>query len=264
MNTRINSSISITERMQNSIWTKLNYQLFGKGPQATAGVDGSAFLYINEESRGKKGPELQLSFFSSLPYFNPFNLRKEVVDEYLAPHANVDGFSTALKNTRPRFRGELKLKSSDPFDYPSLNPRYLSHPEDIRELIGGIRIWERLMETPTFQGFGVSFDDKKLSFCSEHEFRSDAYWECFISLITTTSYHPCCTAKMESSSDPSAVFDPHLKVKGIKNLRIVDTSVFPNVTVGNTQAPTVMVAEKIADEIRGIDSVKRFRKQLGL
>ena len=69
---------------------------------------------------------------------------------------------------------------------------------------------------------------------------------------------------MGSSSDPSAVFDPHLKVKGIKNLRIVDTSVFPNVTVGNIQAPTVMVAEKIADEIRGIDSVKRFRKQLGL
>ena len=146
MNTRINSSISITERMQNSIWTKLNYQLFGKGPQATAGVDGSAFLYVNEESRGKKGPELQLSFFSSLPYFNPFNLRKEVVDEYLAPHANVDGFSTALINTRPRFREELKLKSSDPFDYPSLNPRYLSHPKTYENLLGeyefGSDLWK--------------------------------------------------------------------------------------------------------------------------
>ena len=61
-----------------------------------------------------------------------------------------------------------------------------------------------------------------------------------------------------------SVVDPELKVKGIKRLRVVDTSVFPNVTVGNTQAPTIMAAERAADMIRGIDTVKEFRRKLGL
>lgn len=262
MNSKIKTPISITDNLKESLWTKIQYHIFGKGPLTVAGSDGSAFLYLNEANRGKRSVELQIVFFSSYVHTNPFGFKQEMVDEYLGKDGNVDGFTTILLNTRPRFRGELKLKSSDPFDHPSMNPRYLSDPKDVKELLGGIRIWERLMETQAYKSLGVNIEDVKISSCSQHKFRSDDYWECFIRHIATTTYHPCCTVKMGPQSDPAAVVDPQLHVKGIKGLRVVDTSIFPNVTVGNTQAPTLMVAEKIADDIRGIDSVKDFRRRL--
>ena len=263
LNTKINSSFAITDELKNSVWSKLEFLLFGKGPLTVSGADGSAFLYTNESNRGKRSVELQIVFFSSLVKDNKFNFKQELVDEYMTYKNNTHGFTTILFSTRPRFRGELKLKSSDPFDYPSMNPRYLSDKEDMQELIRGARIWEKIMQTPAFQSLGVKFEDTKISSCSGHQFRSDAYWECFIRHIATTSYHPCCTVKMGAVSNPSAVVDPRLRVKGIKGLRVVDTSIFPNVTVGNTQAPTVMVAEKAADIIRGINTVKEFRRNLG-
>ena len=259
---RINSSLSITDNVKNSLWTKLKFSLFGKGPLTVSGSDGSAFLYLDESNRGKRSVELQIVFFSAYLHDNFLNLKNELVDEYYGKHGNIEGFTTILVSTRPKFRGELKLKSKDPFDYPSLNPRYLSNPEDVTELIGGLRIWEKLMQTRTMKSLAVDLDEAKISFCSQYEFRTDAYWECFIRHLATTSYHPCCTVKMGADQDPTVVLDPQLRVKGIKGLRVVDTSVFPNVTVGNTQAPTIMIAEKIADVIRGIDSVLDIRKQL--
>ena len=262
MSSKINSSLGITDNLLNSIWTKIKYYMFGKGPLTVAGSDGSAFLYLDKENRGKRSVELQIVFFSSYVHENPFRFKQELVDEYFGKDGNIDGFSTILVSTRPRFRGELKLKSKDPFDYPSINPRYLSHQKDVDDLIGGIRIWENLMKTEAFRSLGVNIDETKISVCSQHKFQSDAYWECFIRHIATTSYHACCTVKMGALSDPTAVVDTKLHVKGITGLRVVDTSIFPNVTVGNTQAPTVMVAEKIADDIRDIDSVNDIRQRL--
>ena len=260
--TRINSSLSITQTLLDSMWTKLNFLIWGKGPISIAGSEGTAFLYLDEANRGKRSVQLQIVFLSSFLYDNFINMKEELIKEYFGKDGNVDGFTTVLLNTRPRFRGEVKLKSNDPFDYPSMNPRYLSDPEDVNELISGVRIWEKIMQTSTFKSLGVTLDQAKISFCSQHVFRTDAYWECFLRHVATTSYHPCCTVKMGAISDPTSVLDPQLRVKGIKGLRVVDTSIFPNVTVGNTQAPTIMVAEKIADVIRGIDSVKEIRKKL--
>ena len=262
MNSVINASISITDEVKNSIWSKLKFYLFGKGPLTVSSVGGSAFLYLDESNRGKRSVELQLGFFTSLVDANKFNIKDELVDEYMTFEDNIHGITTCLANTRPRFRGELKLKSNDPFDHPSINPRYFSNKMDMFDLIRGVRLWEKIMQTPAFQSLGVKFEDTKISSCSQHLFRTDAYWDCFIRHIATTCYHPCCTVKMGAISNPSAVVDPQLRVKGVKGLRVVDTSVFPNVTAGNTQAPTVMVAEKAADMIRGIDSVSDFRRKL--
>ena len=107
-------------------------------------------------------------FFSNLVKDNKFNFKQELVDEYMTYKNNTHGFTTTLLSTRPRFRGEVKLKSNDPFDYPSMSPRYLSNKEDIQEFIRGPRIWEKLMQTPTFQSLGAKFEDTKISSCSEH------------------------------------------------------------------------------------------------
>ena len=123
----------------------------------------------------------------------------------------------------------MKLKSNDQFDYPSMNPIHLSDKEGIQKLIRRARIWEKLMQTPTFQSLGVKLEDTKISSCSEHQFHSDTYWECFIHHIPTSSCHPCCTVKMGAVSNPSAVVDPQLQVNGIKGLRVENTSIFLNV-----------------------------------
>ena len=262
MFTRINSPISITTNLQDSFLSKIKYNLFGTGPLSVGGADGSGFFYIDETKRGKTYADIQFILFSVFIDGNYFKFRDDVAKEHLAPTPNEDGFNIVVSPTHPKSRGTIKLKTTDPFDYPVLDPKYLTDKRDIDEFIAGIRIWEKYMETPTMKKLGVSFDQSKMSFCSEHKFRSDAYWECYVRHLAVTVYHHSCTCKMGAENDPTSVLDPELRVIGIKGLRVVDASVFPNVTSGNTNAPTIMVAEKAADLIRGIDSVRKFRENL--
>lgn len=169
---------------------------------------------------------------------------------------------TAVIVTHPKSKGAVTLSSADPFDAPLLDPQYLTDQRDVQEFIAGIRIWEKFVETPTMRGLGTNVEHGKISFCSQHEFRSDAYWECVTRHLAVTVYHHSGTCKMGSANDPNSVVDPQSRVKGIKDLRVVDASILPNVTSGNTNAPTIMVAEKISDAIRGIDSVKEIRNKL--
>ena len=109
---------------------------------------------------------------------------------------------------------------------------------------------------------GAQIDQAQVSFCAERVFRSDEFWECYTRHLAVSAYHQSGTCKMGTENDKTAVVDPQLRVKGVNNLRVVDASIFPNVTAGNTNAPVVMVAEKIADIIRGTDSVKDIRDKL--
>ena len=156
----------------------------------------------------------------------------------------------------------IKLRSDDPYDYPVIDPLYLTHKDDIDGFIAGIRIWEKIVETTTMREIGAHIDQAQVSFCAEHVFRSDEFWECYTRHLAVNAYHQTGTCKMGTEKDKTAVVDPQLRVKGVNNLRVVDASIFPNVTAGNTNAPVVMAAEKIADIIRGTDSVKAIRDKL--
>nr|KAG5706356.1 hypothetical protein BaRGS_033117 [Batillaria attramentaria] len=115
---------------------------------------------------------------------------------------------------------------------------------------------ERVSTTPTLQRLGAKLVDKPVKACADkHQFDSDDYWRCHIRHTITTCYHPVGTCKMGDGKDPSTVVDSQLRVKGIGGLRVVDASVMPKVVSGNTNAPTIMIAEKAADMIRGIKSV---------
>ena len=262
MFTKINQSISLTVNSLDNWWTKLQYLLLGTGPLGKSSLDVSGFLYTDETKRGKTYPDVQFIFFSILPGRDIFNFRDEVVKEQLAKHPNEHGFMTVVSLTHPRSRGTITLKSSDPFDYPAIDPQYLTDKSDVSEFIAALRTWEKFIETPTMQQLGAKVEHGKISFCSQHKFQSDAYWECVTRHLALTVYHHSGTCKMGSANDPSSVVDPQLRVKGIKGLRVVDASVFPNVTAGNTNAPVIMVAEKISDMIRGKDTVKEFRNKL--
>ena len=262
MFSKINQPVSLTMNSLDTWWTKLQYLLFGAGPLSKPTLDVSGFFYTDATKRGKTYPDIQFIFFSILPDADIFNLRDEVVKEQMAKDTNEHGFMTAVSLTHPKSKGTITLKSSDPFDYPAINPQYLTDDRDISEFIAALQLWEKFIETSTMQKLGTKVEHGKISFCSQHKFRSVAYWECVTRHLAVTVYHHSGTCKMGSANDPSSVVDPQLRVKGIKGLRVVDASVFPNITAGNINAPVTMVAEKISDMIRGKDTVKEFRNKL--
>lgn len=262
MFTKINSSISLTQNLLENWWTKLQYKLFGSGSLGKSSLDGSGFFYADETKRGKSYVDIQFIFISQLPNVNFFNYKDEVVKEQMAKTPNDNGFSTVVSASHAKSKGTITLRSTDPFDYPIIDPQYLTDQRDIDDFIAALRIWEEFIETPTMQRLGAKVEHAKISFCSQHKFRSDAFWECVVRHLAVTEYHHCGTCKMGGKADPTAVVDPQLRVRGIKGLRVVDASVIPNVTSGNTNVPVIMIAEKASDMIRGIDSVKDFRNKV--
>jgi choline dehydrogenase len=260
--TKINKPISLSDDLINSFWTRFSYNLLGTGPLSIPGSEGSVFFYNDQSKRGKTSAGVQIIIYSKFMVENDFNIKNSFAEELFAEHGNIEGFNFIVSITNPKSRGTIRLKSSDPFDYPLIDPQYLTDKRDVENFIGGIRLWEWFMQTTTMEELGVDMNQMKLSFCSQHKFRSDDYWECFVRHLAITVYHHSSTCKMGADEDETAVVDSKLRVKGIKGLRVVDASVFPTVTSGNINAPVIMVAKKAADMIRGIDSVKYIREKM--
>ncbi|CAG2206798.1 unnamed protein product [Mytilus edulis] len=177
-------------------------------------------------------------------------------------NANIDASMVILPTLiHPKSRGEIRLKSTDPFDHPEIDPHYLEQKDDVNVLIEGIRVAQKLVKTKVLQKFGakeanlIALNSK----CSHTEYDSDAFWECGIRNGGQTVYHPTSTCRMGATNDPTAVVDSQLRVKGIAGLRVVDASVMRNIPSGNTNAPSIMIGEKASDMIRGKDTVADIR-----
>ncbi|KAL4217456.1 hypothetical protein ACF0H5_023906 [Mactra antiquata] len=260
--TAINQSLSLKLGDLASSWTSWQYYLFKTGPLSMTTLDGSAFLYSDKSKRETSAPDLQVIFFNFLLTENLLGWADSVANDLVKNFDSEYGFNSDLCLTHPYSHGTLTLRSDDPFDPPKINPNFFSDDRDIKTMIAGIRIWEKYIETETMKALGVDINKRKLSACAQYEFRSDDYWECYIRYTTNTEYHHSCTCRMGGLNDSLAVVDPELRVKGITGLRVVDASVFHEVTAGNTNAPTVMVAEKAADMIRGKDTVAEYRDRV--
>jgi choline dehydrogenase-like flavoprotein len=146
---------------------------------------------------------------------------------------------------QPTSRGFVRLRSVDPGDKPIIKPSYLSTDEDRRVAADSIRVARRIVAQPALAsykpveylpGAGIGSDDAALIRAAGD--------------IGTTIFHPVGTAKMGRATDPFAVVDDRLRVIGVERLRVVDASVMPTITSGNTNAPTMMIAEKGAAMIR--------------
>ena len=151
---------------------------------------------------------------------------------------------------RPKSRGKVLLKDSDPSSLPLIYPNYFDHPDDVKVLVEGAKIGYEMSQTGTMRLLNATLNENGPPECLELGFLSDEYWECQIRRYTMTIYHPVGTAKMGPQSDPMAVVDNRLRVYGIKNLRVVDASIMPTITTGNTNAPVIMIAEKASDMIK--------------
>ncbi len=177
-------------------------------------------------------PDIQLHF---IPGLVDDHGRKKHLGGGITCHACV---------LRPKSRGSVKLASNDPQAAPAIDPNFLADQDDLHRLIKGARIMDRILAAPAFDGV------KGASLYLE-EPASDAALTEDIRNRSDTIYHPVGTCRM--GRDEKAVTDPQLRVNGVSGLRVVDASVMPFVVSGNTNAPTIMIAEKAADMIKGAD-----------
>jgi choline dehydrogenase-like flavoprotein len=161
------------------------------------------------------------------------------LDKFGEPLHPFPAFTASVANLRPTSRGTLTLKSADPAQAPAIKPNYLSTPEDRRVAADSIRVTRKIVAQPALRKYapveylpGAQVGD------------DEAALEKAAGDIGTTIFHPVGTAKMGRDDDPRAVVDARLRVFGIAGLRVIDASVMPSITSGNTNSPTMMIAEK--------------------
>ena len=154
------------------------------------------------------------------------------------------GYGVHVCYLYPKSRGEIKLRSNDPRDLVSIDPNYLAHPDDQKVMIEGVRRARKILAAPAFYPY------QSWEMGPGPEAQSDEQILAFIRKKSETIYHPIGTCKMGDVNDVMTVVDSELKVKGIKGLRVVDASVMPTLVGGNTNAPTIMIAERCADLIK--------------
>ena len=150
------------------------------------------------------------------------------------------GYSCHVCVLRPHSRGSVRLQSRDPLDAPLIDPAFLSDERDTALMVEGAKKLRTIMQAPALQ----SYRGKEIYTA---DIQTDAQWEGFIRERADTIYHPVGTCKMGAAHDPMAVLDAQLRVKGIPGLRVIDASAMPTLVSGNTNAPTIMLAEKAAD-----------------
>ena len=151
-------------------------------------------------------------------------------------------FTASVCQLRPESKGSVEIVSSDPFAYPKITPNYLSTPVDRQVAIDAIKTARAIAQAPSLR------DEIVEEFVPGEQYQTDEELLEAARRFSETIYHPTCTCKM--GVDDSSVVDPRLRVYGVRNLRVVDASIMPELTSGNTNAPTIMIAEKAADMIK--------------
>ena len=210
--------------------TGLNYLLRGQGPGRQNFLEAGAFLKSRPDL---DRPDLQLHCVLAIMKDHG----KTVIEK--------DGFSVHVCQLRPESRGEVALRSADPFDDPAILANYLATDEDRRALREGVKMVRALVE-------GAAMDAVRgEEFQPGEAIQSDADLDAWIRETSETIYHPVGTCRMGAAGDDLAVVDETLCVHGLKGLRVVDASVMPTLVGGNTNGPTIMIAEKAADMILG-------------
>lgn len=206
----------------------LQYAWSRSGPMSMAPSQLGAFTRSSPE---RPHPNVQY-------HVQPLSL-----DAFGEPLHRFDAFTASVCNLNPTARGSVRLKSPRPEDPPSILPNYLSTPEDRRVAADSLRLTRRIAAQPAL----AAFQPKEVK--PGPEWQTDEDLARLAGDIGTTIFHPVGTCRMGRDDDPAAVVDSRLRVRGLAGLRIADASVMPTITSGNTNSPTLMIAERAAQWI---------------
>jgi choline dehydrogenase len=165
--------------------------------------------------------------------------------------AREHGFQAHVGPMRSRSMGWVRLGSSEPRDPPRICFNYMSRPEDWQEMRACVRLTREIFAQPAFDRY------RGREIQPGEAVVTDEQIDAFVRVKAQSAFHPCGTCRMGSVTDPKAVVDPQARVLGLDALRVVDSSIMPSITTGNLNAPTIMLAEKAADHIRGRPSLPR-------
>ncbi|GFN97925.1 hypothetical protein PoB_002443100 [Plakobranchus ocellatus] len=168
----------------------------------------------------------------------------------LQPPTGGRGFLLMPTALQLKSRGRLRLRSRDYQASPMIDPGFLTEESDVDRLVSSIRLTQAMIKTEPMRKIGAQLDDRKRPGCEDLLYDSDDYWRCYVRHFAATAHHGSGTCKMGSADDNTAVVDSRLRVKGIKSLRVADASIMPLVVSANTNAGTIMIAEKAADLIK--------------
>ena len=204
----------------------------GRGLGASNHFEAGGFI---RSRAGVRHPDIQFHFLPMAVAYDGSTLAKE------------HGFQAHVGPMRSKSRGSVRLKSPNPVEPPRIQFNYMSHPEDWIEMRACVRLTREIFAQRAFDPYRGR-EIKPGADCV-----SDEAIDAFVRDHVDTAYHPSCTCKMGSPVDPFAVVDPETRVIGVEALRVVDSSIMPSITNGNLNAPTIMLAEKAADMIRGLD-----------
>ena len=216
-------------RPHRTLWAVMQYLLFRQGPIASNLIDAGGFWYADTQARS---PDIQMHFVLG-----------SGLEHGLAKLKNA-GVTLNSCFSRPRSRGTVTLRDSDPRTPPVIDPNYWGDPYDREMSMRGFRLAREIMAQEAFRPFIL---------CERYpgpDVQSDGDIAAYARRVGKTDYHPVGTCKM--GTDELAVVDPVLKVRGLEGLRVIDSSVMPQLPSSNTNAPTIMVAEKGADHVRGL------------
>jgi choline dehydrogenase len=205
----------------------LNYILFRRGMLATPAVHAMASARSRPDV---PHPDIRLQM---LPFCNDM--------EKLGPHKK-SGITVSINNLFPKTRGEIRLRSADPTEKPVIDYRLYEHPEDLAVMREGLKLVDRLFDAEPLARHVVG-----RNFPPAGE-RTDDEWDALLRANSGIGFHPVSSCRMGAGEE--AAVDPQLRVRGVRGLRVIDASVMPTLPSANTNAPTIMIAEKGADLIK--------------
>lgn len=224
------TAYSMRKGLIKTLGVGMNYVFFNKGPGRQQFLESGAFL-------------------RSRPDLDRPDLQIHCVLAIMQDHGKVsvakDGFTFHVCQLRPESRGRVGLRSADPMDHPAIFANYLATEEDRRAIREGVKMMRDVVRQAALDPY------RGPEFSPGEAVQSDEDIDAWIRRTSETIYHPVGTCKMGADGDPMAVVDAELKVRGLSGLRVIDASVMPTLVGGNTNAPTIMIAEKASDMILG-------------